>query len=178
MEGCPISVTATFTMPDQPAAGTLDRIPLGGDGFTAPLAAYSIQGNRGTGDAGGGALFVQAIMDQRFVSLVAYATLQLQQATPGDVDIRMSIGGLRQPAQLLQEPIVATSSTMSAQTITKTWTPTPYLLPGGGVQPDLLFTVANVLADVLSMDALIYLFDIRVRELTPTGPLLWARGST
>ncbi len=165
-------------MPDQPASGTLDRIPLGGDGFTAPIAAYSIQSHAGTGDAGGGALFVQAVMDPRFVSLVAYATLQLAQATPGDVDIRMTIGGARQPAQALQEPIVATSSTMSTQTIVRTWSPNPYLLPGGSVSPDLLFTVVNVLADVLSMDALVYLFDIRVREITPMGPLLWARGAT
>jgi hypothetical protein len=50
-------------------------------------------------------------------------------------------------------------------------------MPGGPSDPNVRFEMVNVLADVYSMHLLVYLFNIRVRELTPMGPLLWARGS-
>jgi len=51
------------------------------------------------------------------------------------------------------------------------------ILPGSENTALTVFA-ANVDGDEYFLDAFIFLFDIRARELTPMGPLLWARGST
>ncbi len=49
-----MAVSTTFTPPAQPTAGNLTYVPLGGDGFSAPLAAYAVQDFQDIGDATGG----------------------------------------------------------------------------------------------------------------------------
>lgn len=180
MEGRPISVASAFTLPDQPTLGNVERIPLGGDGFTAPTAAYHVNGFQVNGDATGGGNFLDMTLDNRFCSLVAYVTLQLDQVTPADVGYRMSITDIsgRTPPIVLQKTGDSTSSNIAAVNIAETLSPVPIILGGGPGVGLISIAVRNVDLDQFSMGALIYLFDIRVRELTPMGPLLWSRGAT
>lgn len=156
-------------------------MPLGGDGFSAPHAAYSIVGAAVTGDASAGAATIRVNMDPRFCSLVSYVTLTDSQASAADAEQRITISDVsasRVPRLAFQGDVTAVAATISAQSIANTWYPGPLILPGGSVGPFIAGIMTNVLADVYGMDTFIYLFDIRVRELTPMGPLLWARGAT
>lgn len=177
-----MSVNSTVVLPAQPSSGTVTYVPLGGDGFTAPQAAYSVQNHAVTGDAGGGNLSVTVDMDPRFVSLVSFVSFRNAQATPGDAGYRLVVstaaGGPQIPQLLESNVLTAISGTISSSTINHTAKLQPMLLPGAGNSGRVVVQMLNVLADLLQMSALIYLFDIRVRETTGMGPLLWARGAT
>ncbi len=179
MEGRPVSVNIALQLPDTPTDGTLERIPLGGDGFYAPTAAYAVTNVGVTGDGGGGTSRVTITMDPRFCALVSYMTFGIQQAISQDVAYRMIISDakFRIPSILDQGVEATIGTTISAQSIAFTWEPVPVVLPGGPVLPIIQSTVLNLADDVHDLSAMIYLFNIRAREMTPMGPLLWARGS-
>ncbi len=180
LESGAISVTEAFTLPNQPTIGTVRFVPLGGDGFKAPSHAYSIFDASIVGDAGGGNARIQATMDNRYCSLVSYRCGQNQQVSALDADFRLSVTGGDVPEQLSQGAATAISAGVSLRTIGQTFSPTPIVLPGGSFSdaPRVIFRMANVLDDEYFLNAWIFCFDIRVRELTPMGPLLWARGAT
>ncbi len=167
-------------MPDQPTSGLVQYIPLGGDGFTAPFAAYSITDYFAAGTATGGKVTLTANMDPRFCSLVSYVTFRMIQATPANEVVRVTVAGGQQPLQSNTETVVATGAEF-AHSINSCWSPVPIVLPGGNFAseaPRLLGAAPNTDGDFYDLFALIYLFNIRVRETTPMGPLLWARGAT
>lgn len=178
VEGRTISVTANVTLPDQPTAGLVARIPLGGDGFTAPQAAYAIAGHAVTGDVSGGNAVINLTMDPRFCSLVQFVTFEIAQGTSADAEFRMRIAGQLNPPMVDQGLQVAVSSTVTGIEVSRTWSPPAVVLGGAGEGPSIQAIFKNVDGDVYDINAYIFLFDIRVRELTPMGPLLWARGST
>jgi len=159
----------------------VDYIPLGGNGFTAPFAAWSVEAMTVTGDATGGAASLGVSMDMRYVSLVAFVTVAVLQATAADADLRIQLTGSNTTDQgdnVIMPSISATVATRTAGTV---WRPTPMLLPGGQSDtanlPRISCRVLNVDTNVVELSTLIYLFNIRVREITPMGPLLWARGA-
>lgn len=178
MEGRPVAVSSTVTLPAQPTAGNVRYIPLGGDGYTSPFAAYNLVGHAVTGAAGGGAAVLTCIMDDRFVSLISYISVADVQAVSADADVSivLTAAEVGMPTQALSEAVTAISAVVNVGTIRRTWTPPPVLLAGGSKRGQITFSMVNVDTDVYSMSALIYLFNIRVRETTPMGPLLWARG--
>lgn len=178
MESGPTSVTETIVLPAQPTSGLVDAVPLGGDGFSAPKLAYSIKNFLVTGDASSGNLEQIIRMDQRYCSLVTFATLTIAQGTAADASFRMTITGNRTPGMDDSGLIVSVPSLVDSIEVSHTWFPMALILPGSGDDAILRARVLNVNGDVSRLDAFIYLFDIRVRELTPMGPLLWARGST
>lgn len=169
-------------MPGQPTTGDLQYIPLGGDGFTAPIAAYNIVGFSVTGAVGGGSMTLTATMDDRFVSLISYVSIGDAQVSSADADVSifLSAGNLGMPPQALAENVtaIAADASQGGGTIRRTWSPQPVLLAGGRRAGVLTFKMVNVDADVYTLSALIYLFNLRVRETTPMGPLLWSRGAT
>lgn len=175
-----MTVQSNFTAPAQPTTGTLEYIPLGGNGLTAPKAAYSVVGHLVDGNVSSGAMQIRMTMDPRYCSLVSWVTFQIIQATAADADVRVVIGDvdLRVPKLIQQGPVVKTATLVNVNTVAGTFTPTPVILPGGGVLPFIQVAALNVDGDSLSFDALVYLFRIDVREKTPMGPLLWARGAT
>lgn len=180
LEGGLISVIETVTLPAQPTAGNVTYIPLGGDGFQAPQGAYSINGHAVTGDAGGGVAQLRINCDARYCSLISWTNGFIAQGTPADVEFRTtmsSISGAGVPLMTHSGITVALVAAFVVE-INELWNVPPVILPGAGDPGTLLWTWVNTLADVYSCSAMIYLFDIRVRELTPMGPLLWARGST
>lgn len=178
MEGRPISVTVELVLPSQPVIGEVDYLPLGGDGFQAPFAAYQVRGLGAVSDAGGGFTQIRCVMDERYCSLVSTVMIRNIQTTPANADVRLRLSALRMAGVDLSELKVAQDIALGTSTITRTWEPPPIVLPGSGSTDTFVeLRMENILADQLFLDALIYLFDIRVRELTPMGPLLFARGS-
>ncbi len=177
-----MALTDSWTPPAQPGIGTLTYVPLGGDGFTAPQAAYAINSYEIVGDASGGKVSMTIEMDKRFVSLVSFVSLSVLQATSADIDYRLVVGSSSGTDQVASHqesgPIVAISSTVSNAEINKTMPIMPMMLPGAGQSGKILMELKNVDTDRFRVSALIYLFNIRVRELTAMGPLLWSRGAT
>lgn len=158
----------------------MERVPLGGDGYAAPNFAYSVAGFQVTGAVGGGSAGLTIILDPRFASLIAYMTANITQVSSADADVRFNISDAdgHVPRQLLQGPVAATAAGVSGQTIGKSWSPVPSILPAGPGQSFCSVSFLNVDANVYQLDALIYCFNIDVRQKTPMGPLLWSRGST
>ncbi len=157
------------------------RIPLGGNGFHSPIAAYEVSGVTATGDASSGHLRITVVMDPRYTALCSFVTMAIQQATSADADVNMLLAGNAGfvPTQGLTGPVTAVASLVTSAEVRQTWTPTPVILPGGNqANAHTRVDVLNVDGDVLNLSALFYIFDIRARELTPMGPLLWARGAT
>lgn len=158
----------------------MEFIPLGGDGFSAPRAAYSISGATVAGDVSGGTAGVLCSMDNRYCSLVSYCTGRINQATPADAELAMTIRELtsgRVPVLSDSGTVEAMAATTTSDAIARTWLPPPIICPGADPVSILSVLATNNDGDVFVMDAVIYLFDIRVREVTPMGPILWSRGS-
>lgn len=153
-------------------------MPLGGDGFHSPQAAYVVSSFAVSGAVGGGNAILTVNMDPRFCALVNFVTVQIQQVASATVDVRMRVSGNQNPTFVDSGPVVAIDADVSAITIARTWFPPPVILGGGGEAASIEMRTINVDADIYLLEAYIYLFDIRARELTPMGPLLWARGST
>lgn len=166
-------VTETVVLPNQPTVGSVKYVPLGGDGYTAPHAAYEIRNFQITGDDQLGKAQLTLDMDQRFCCLVSYAVGQIAQGTAADADFRFSLGG-----SLEQGVITKTAATLSTVTIGRTWRPPPVLQEGGSNAPQLRMVYENVDADVYFLTSLIYLFNIRAREVGPLGYLLWSQGAS
>lgn len=176
-----MSVTQTVTLPDQPVAGgVVHRTPLGGDGYTAPMASYIVDNMLLTSSATGGASTIQINMDERFCSLVAYLTLSVSQAIQADIEVRyrLDTSSVSSPvATQVQNRDLPTITWHTAE-INDIWTPVPNIIPGDGSGGLVSAAIENLDTDAMRVSALIYLFNIRVREVMPMGPLLWARGST
>ncbi len=175
-----MSVSESVTLPAQPTTGSVSRVPLGGDGYTAPSAAYAIRGHAVTGDAGGGTATLTINCDDRFCSLVAWVSAGVNQGTSADAEFRRiitSAQGLGIP-QLAENGLATAVVAAFGVEVQSLWNPPPVILPGGPDVGRLSYAFTNVLNDVYTLQAYIYLFNIRVRETTPMGPLLWARGST
>lgn len=168
-------------LPAQPTSGgVVNYVPLGGDGFLAPHAAYAVSGFKLAGTNTGGAAKFTLEMDPRFVSLMSYVTLGIQQDVAADAEIAMVLnsGDGHVPHQRFQASVVAIASDVSTPQVSATWGPNPFLMPGGAKGSQLTVSMLNVDAFDYFLSCWILLFDINVREKSPMGPLLWARGSS
>ncbi len=157
-------------------------MPLGGDGYTAPFAAYTIDRMQVSGAAGGGTAKLTVTMDPKFCSLIQYASWSINQATPAAAQFKLRITASQNATPILvdQGSVTNITATISgSEPVARTWEPTPVVLPGsGGVAPFLEATWSNIDVNEYFLSMQVFLFNIRVRELTPMGPILWARGST
>lgn len=141
------------------------------------MAAYSIKAFNVSGAVGGGAASIQITMDNRFCSLISYAAIQIAQGTAADAGLRWLING-DTIASIVDTPTAnSVPSGVTSFEVGNLFQPPPVILPGSENTALTVFA-ANVDGDEYFLDAFIFLFDIRARELTPMGPLLWARGST
>lgn len=177
-----MAVASSVTLPSQPTLGSLTYVPLGGDGFSAPHSAYALQNHAVDGAAGGGANALTVKMDPRFCALVSFVTVQIEQTSSADADVRIVVtsqtGGVQIPQLTFSDQVTAISKTVNQASIGVTWNPPALILPGAGQAGQIVVQTLNVDDDLAKLSCLIYNFDIRVRELTAMGPLLWARGST
>lgn len=166
-----MSISVTQVLPNSPTLGVLTYIPLGGDGFTSPHAAWEVN-TQLVGDASGGQLSISIEMDDRFVSLVPWVGIAATQVAAADVEALLNVGEMAQRFDLLS----VDPSGGSAQ-IAELFRPPPALLPGNSVQT-LRLRVANITNDLWRLKSYILLFNIDVRTKFPLGPLLFASGST
>jgi len=168
-----MSIDVLVVLPAVGATGIFQYVPLGGDGFTAPFAAYAIEGFGVTGDASAGHVSLGLEMDNRYVSLVSWATGGIVQGTELAADMTMSLE-LQSETKL----VTAVDPDVAAQNVRWNWVPRPFLMPGGGEVSSLEVRFLNVLNDLYRVSTMIYLYNIRVRELTPMPYLTLAPGST
>lgn len=182
MEGSPQTVVAnvieSITLPEQPVAGLVTFVPLGGDGFSAPKFAYAVRNFALTGDDQLGFIQHEIKMDERWCSLISYVTFNMSQVASADVDYSLDIISGHSAEMRDQDVQKAISKTVTTVNVGHTWLPPPTVLPGAGDSARIRTHLLNVENDIVRVSALIYCFDVRVRETTPMGPLLWARGST
>lgn len=85
-----MTVTSTVSLPDQPAAGLVEFVPLGGDGYLAPIAQYILSEFAIAGDVSGGSAQLFVNMDPQYQGLVQLISFRMDGAT-ADTDIVASI---------------------------------------------------------------------------------------
>lgn len=157
----------------------MNYVALGGDGFSAPFSAIVVRAMSLTHDASAGNATISIVMDDRYCSLVSYAAFNIEQATIDDEQvIQMSIasaGGTANMIDLIAGR--AAPTTMTSPNYGGLWTPPAWILPGSSLVTTLSFAADNVNTDVSFLGALIYQFDLNVRQTAPVGLLNFARGS-
>ncbi len=169
-----MALSGSVQLPNNPSVGTVRGFALGGNGFSAPKFMYQLKNFSQTGDAGGGSNTLSVVMDPDYCSLIVYATAQVEPA--GSLhDVKWKITGDRLPV-MVATPRVKDISSAFPEQISNTWIPPPFVLPGGDDLSTLSVAVLNILAEVLSINCVVYLFDIRARETTPMHQLIASVG--
>ncbi len=160
-----MSVVLEVTLPAQPASGTVEFLPLGGDGRTAPHSMFLVD-IQGTGDATGNHLRLTINRDQRFEQLCSY--MMLQNGSAAAVDYRMQVltAGAARQINVGATKHATIDVTFTVASII--WAPPAYML---GDQWQM--ATANVDTIVSRLKVLLYNFDIQASKKTPL-PLLLA----
>lgn len=170
-----MAIVEVLTLPNQPTTGEVFFLPYGGDGFVAPAAAWVVKGFGVTGDASGGNVGLNIELDNRFCSLIGYHQVSVNTVADVDEDVRMSIRSALEPDLTVLGLMV--SHPQFGTDCNALWVPPGIIYPGERVTT-LAADIDNVLNDVYTVNALIYLFDIRVRTQVPLPPLLASSQTT
>lgn len=171
-----MTVTSKVELPAQPDSGTVQYVPLGGDGVSAPHGQYVVN-VANLGDATGGNNLIYVRPDPRWVTLVQFMQGKVTGAA-ADVNVRFSITGVGNI--LVGHNAVLANVDLAPTSIENMgmWVPPMWLIetPGGGLanldRPFLSLVGANVDGDTNTLTAFMFVFDRRVRELTPTSVIL------
>lgn len=176
-----MSVSATLDLGSgsQPGTGLVRFLPYGGDGIYEPVAAYGVDDFELASDASGGTNTLIVQMDTKYTSLISYVTILNKQATPADIEYRMTIGGAGAVPAQNQGIIESLASGMGAGTINKTWQPPAILLPQvPGEASTFTARIINTDGDDFALSLLVMLFDIdAAQKSSRMGLLLSGRGS-
>lgn len=165
-----MSVSASVTLPAQPAIGSSSYLPLGGNGKQAPHGCYVVEAGV-VGDAGGGTASITVNLDTRYTNLVAYMNPQVISAAAAP-DFHIFIG----PGVSVGGAPVTICGTMphtviGAPNAAFLWYPPPMYFRQGGT---MALTMLNVdVTETYSIVAQIYTFDPQVTLLTPLPLLQW-----
>lgn len=162
-----MAVTATIQLPNQPAVGGAEFLPLGGDGTTAPLGCYLVTIGV-VGDAGGGNANLAINLDRRYTNLIAWANPQVAVATAAPI-MQLGIRATGGVTGTGDPTIVGTMphdhAVFANPTSSFLWYPPPiYYVQRGSVH----FTTANIAAtETYTLVAQIYCFHPEVTRITP-----------
>lgn len=161
-----MAVTSDFTLPAQPPAGTAIWHPLGGDGWIAPKAAFSVNQTLAM-DASGGTATMTCRFDERFQNICVYVQT-LTSALLAAVETEFSLVQRPTPPGLRARGFGTGlfMDTLGDDSLF-TWSP-PVLLNQDRVEAVLVNTTGGTTA----LFAFIYMFNIRVYEETPLNVLL------
>ncbi len=173
-----MSVSDTFTLPDNPPTGLLSYVPLGGDGYTDPFAMYALRNFLVIGDATGGASTLTVVMDDRFCSMVSYASVIASGVNVNPTTVRWGLGSAvagQTPQMFRQRVLDLGSILVSPSRLTDTWLPPAFLLPGADFS-SLSCAVPNEDTDVQQIFCAIFLYNINARQKVPYSHLVQARG--
>jgi len=172
-----LAVTATLQLPDVPSpAGQVRFVALGGNGFAAPKAMYTVRNFSVNGDATGDDQTLSVIMDPTYCSMIGYCSMQIATSAANRA-IHWAVAGPTTPAALLNATISRIDGDIDGSQIAHTWMPPALINPGGADEvPTLKLSVLNIDTEILNLQCTIFLFDIRARESAIYANLIAARG--
>lgn len=153
-----VSVGVTLTLPAQPTTGSVDYVPLGGDGWSSPQSMYLVD-SKSTGDVSGGINTIDILRDQRFEQLIDFVMIQTD---GGAVTYRMDIFRRAQSRAIRIGASNAEASISSAL-----WSPPAVIDPDSW-----RVTIPNVDTEILTFKSTIYNFRITASEHVPLAILL------
>jgi len=168
-----VSVAIVFVLPDAPPVGTLKYVPLGGNGYTSPHGMYVVKGLAIAGDATGGTTKMSIILDDRFCSMVGYASVVSANTAsdPGSVRWVITSSDVAQQFRVVEVPESAVAGPIS-----DTWLPPATILPGGPGVASLTVDLVNEDTLISQLYAQIFVYNINARERVPFELLVSARG--
>ncbi len=169
-----MAVTGDFRIPQQPAEGTgadaltgsLELVPLGGDGISAPLIMWEVAATLAH-DASGGNATINVRFDNRFLSLVTLANMRKSSAA-GAIECSWEMatrGPVEAPIFRAFQNAVPLNSLQSFNI--SVWNPPPLMN-----MDRLTVIVPNVTGDSMQLVATIYSFNINVLQRTPMYQIL------
>lgn len=171
-----MSVTSLVELPNQPAAGLVQTVPLGGDGMTAPHSATQVDINLAS-DASGNYNRVTIELDPRYTSLISYIAVSVAGAAAAVANrLTIACGTFDQIHNVDNTGWAAvTGSTLAA----KLWKPPAVLCGRSSIPTDgsldypyIDSYIPNTNGETHYLRTRIYNFDKRARELTPLPILL------
>lgn len=161
-----MSIFQSVVLPSQPVAGSLEYIPLGGDGLTAPQSAWFMD-MQITGDATGGAIRAVVLRDDRFEHILQFMSVETDSATA--VSYRMDIfrGAKASSAQAFHNVGTTQLSSVTGHVLAcQLWTPPAVI---GPVQFEA--KVPNVDTELFKFKLLIYNFQVDASKRVPLNIL-------
>jgi hypothetical protein len=139
---------------------------------------YTIRNFATSGDATGDDHTLSVVMDPNYCSMVGYAAMQIG-TSAANRSIHWQLAGPAVPAQFLNATLNRIDGVIDGSQIAHTWMPPTFVCPGGASEvPTLVISALNIDTEVLNMNAVIFLFDIRARESALYAHLIAARGAT
>jgi len=168
-----LTVSVSDALPGQPTVGSSVYRPLGGDGFTAPLAQYSVL-QQLTGDATGARSNVTLGLDDRWMSIVSLLEIHLTgggSVREGIMEVRADrpSSGVHRARGFGQMIFL---STLSSEGLLS-WNP-PIVLDALSI----FYTTVNVDTAIMNCRAQIYCFQKRALEEVPLNVILASLPST
>lgn len=152
-----VSVAETIILPNQPNDGQVIHGPMGGDGYTSPLARYEIDASL-LMDSGGGTWRIAINLDPQYLNVVS--VMQLEQdiasdttAFAMDIKLRASNFIFRVGGDLKQLNTAAANAF---------WSPPPMIDP-----LTIDFRLNNIDGDTGRATATVYLFKKGAQHIVP-----------
>ncbi len=159
-----MAVSGTVALPAQPASGSTDYVPLGGDGKSAPIAYYIVNVEV-AGDASGGTATTRIDFDTRYTSVVTWLNFIVDTAAAAPDFLMFTHVGTpatqTAPAIVSTAPFVAT--TITSANAAFLWYPPPILYSQRGNASAVSLNVG--VNETYGLRAQIYVFDADVAQL-------------
>jgi len=159
-----LSISETVVLPDQPAAGSVEYVGLGGNGYLAPHSMYLID-QQITGDVTGGDVLFRISRDERFEHLIMTMMVQGDGSTV-DLPFRMEIFRGQQ-SFLIQSGLIVATTVLNGTGSNRVWSPSPLIGP-----TFWRLRVDNTLGKIVKFKSVIYNFRIDASKLVPLNLLL------
>jgi len=154
-----VAVTASVTLPDQPATGSVDYVTLAGDGYYAPHSMY-IVAIAADEDASGGSITLTVNPDPRFAQCATIMSCFDTDTTPKPFQMNL---GIERPGQGVFSYVFTRDSADSPTGIQVVGFMPPIFVP----QARWEVSVANVDTFALEMRMLVYNFMIDAPKRVP-----------
>jgi len=158
-----VSIVRVTALGQQPTEGSIEQIPLAGDGRTAPASAYVVDFHI-TGDASGGFVHMSVTKDPRYQHLVQLLSLESDSATA--VLYRFDL--FRTDLVAFHQIGTTDTITLASTLVNVVWTPPAIIAPSKWAG-----RMVNGDGDLHKFKCIVYNFDIEAMLKTPL-PILFA----
>lgn len=175
-----MTITTNLQLPDQPGAGEVTVVPLGGNGFLSPqfLQAFTVTV---ASDASGGAHNLRIRFDPLYCSVLACVSIRINAAT-ADSAVKAEIMGSQHPVTNVATEVARMVNTLPIITVAGAaqtsilWVPPPIIMVGRqglpSIAPKLDIIVANIDTESLNCTGIVYCFDKLAKENVPIEKIL------